>query len=103
MSRRKQSDVNPENIGRLFFQPGNEVPFRLIKCDTEPKAIMKNVGNIVEEMEYYVSDFAEFRLIPESLVSMPEKPKPPRADKGKTHKKAEKAIDIVALDTEDKG
>src|SRR3990167_9139925 len=105
MRRRKQSDVRPENVGRLFFKAGDEVPYRLEGCESEPSARMMSVV-ILDETKAItapVSDFKDYRLIPESLVAIPEKPKPPRADKGKTHKKAEKAVDVAALDTEENG
>lgn len=88
MSRRKQSDINPSNIGRLFFKPGEEIPYRLISCDAEPRALLAKVSEVTPVPNapgLPVSTYKDYRIVPESLVAIPEKPKPPRADKGKTH------------------
>lgn len=83
MSKRKPN-IRLDLVGELFTN-GKDV-YRLIRCETEPKAVMIELSNPAVEIEKPISFFANFvQLKPISPI---EKPRKPRADLGKHHKKA---------------
>lgn len=101
MSTRKQvvahqettTDINPDNKGRLFFAPGEIIPYRLVECGTEPLALMIRVDRVDRVSEFLaeakpISEYAGFQMIPDGLIPLPPKevkPRKTRKDAG-THK-----------------
>ena len=83
MSKRK-ANIRPDLVGELFTDGDNV--FRLVRCETEPLATFNDItkpeqGIITKP----ISAFAN--LVQLKPVRLIEKPKKPRADLGKKHKK----------------
>ena len=88
MSRKRKANITPNDVN-TFYIDDNENIYRLTRCDMEPLACMLSVskGGLLEKP---ISEFANFiRLKPERPITELPKPRKPRADKGKTHKKNE--------------
>lgn len=88
MTRKRKANIRPDLIGELFLKPGEDVPYRLIRCDTEPTAIMRlaHMLGSIDDIPQPISSLSDFvQLKPIKPI---EKPKKPRADLGKHHKKA---------------
>lgn len=82
----KRPNITPELIGE-FYTDGKEV-YRLIACETEPRATMEELINPGVGISRPISEFASFtRLIPERPIVKPEPPRKPRANKGKPREK----------------
>ena len=92
---RKKANITPELIGELFLRPGEDIPYRLLSCDSEPRALLAKVTeiNVPNVPGLPISHYLDFVLL--KPVRPIEKPKAPRADKGKTHKKIDHSQDIT--------
>lgn len=90
MSERK-ANVRPELVGELFLLPNDAIPYRLVRCDTEPLALMQKVtdtGSDFETKAKPISELKDFQLL-KPVVPRVRKQKPerkPRADKGGSHR-----------------
>lgn len=95
MTRRK-ANVRPDLVGELFVnqsEPEPRIPYRLVNCDTEPRALMAKVTEtaVPNVPGLPISEFKDYVLLKPVLprVRKPIKERKPRSDKGKPHKKAE--------------
>ena len=87
MSRRK-ANIRPDLVGELFLKPGEDIPYRLILCNTEPTAVIQRVDNAEPETPTGISGLSGLvHLKPVKPIAKPVAPRKVRADKGKPHKK----------------
>lgn len=94
---RKRANIRPDLVGEIFTN-GEEV-YRLISCDTEPKAVIIDLAYPELKVEKPISFFAN--LIQLKPIRPIEKPKKPRADLGHTHKKKAKEEHELADEKDD--
>ena len=84
MTKRKPN-ISPSLIGELFLKPGEDIPYRLILCNTEPTAQIQRVDRTAPDDLVGISGLSGLVLLkPERPIV---KPKKIRADKGWTHRK----------------
>ena len=97
MSRSKPI-FSKENEGRLYFKPGEEIPYRLVRFG---EVVIQRVDELQPRPAMSLEDVSGLRLIPDTLIGKPEAPKKLRADAGKNHKrKANQELYPSVLDGE---
>ena len=87
MTKRK-NDICPENVGNLFLRQGEDIPYRLISCDSEPRALLAKVTelNVPSVPGMPISLYEDFVLLKPVVSRVRVKPeKKPRKDKGGKH------------------
>ena len=91
--RKKRSNIRPELIGELFLRPGEDIPYRLTNCETEPQAIMESVVAVdnASPLRWPISEFEDFVLLVPKMPRVRKLKLPvvrkPRSDKGGQHKR----------------
>ena len=84
----KKSNIRPELIGELFLKPGEDIPYRLILCNTEPTAQIQRVDRDIPDDLVGISGLSGLILLkPERPILKPATPRKTRSDKGKAREK----------------
>ncbi len=80
-----------ETVGRLYFKPGEEIPYKLIRFG---EVVVQRADRLEPEKPMSLEDVADFRIVPEELVAKPTEKKT-RTDKGGKHRKQTEAEDLA--------
>ena len=62
MSKR-EANIRPELVGELFLKPGEDIPYRLILCNTEPTAQLQRVDKQTPDDLVGISGLSGFVLL----------------------------------------